>query len=178
MKKRYLGIAVLGAGALSVFSPAQAAGEYAFTFSGTQGYDITGDFTTGAAAPGGGLYITGITDAEVINEGTKVVDYVDLTLTSTSSILFPGTKPFLNGTGITFSAMDDVPGLYYGDTISGLKLFGSGTGSASFYELTGLPVAVKFTEGTLSAVPEPGTYALMLAGLGLVGFAVRLRGVS
>lgn len=32
-----------------------------------------------------------------------------------------------------------------------------------------------FTNLTIAAVPEPSTYALMLAGVGLVGFAVRRR---
>jgi len=34
------------------------------------------------------------------------------------------------------------------------------------------------TFGIAAAVPEPETYALMLAGLGLVGFAVRRRAAS
>jgi len=34
---------------------------------------------------------------------------------------------------------------------------------------------VEFTSSSVTAVPEPETYAMLLAGLGLVGFMARRR---
>ena len=34
---------------------------------------------------------------------------------------------------------------------------------------------VEFSTSTIAAVPEPETYAMLIAGLGLVGFAARRR---
>ena len=47
-------------------------------------------------------------------------------------------------------------------------------GSAINYNGT-VGAAVILTPAVLNAVPEPETYAMLLAGLGLVGFAVRRR---
>lgn len=60
------------------------------------------------------------------------------------------TEGYLSGMGYTFSNMTGAPVTY------NLRLEGS---------------ALVFTQ----AVPEPQTYAMLLAGLGLVGFAVRRR---
>ena len=39
----------------------------------------------------------------------------------------------------------------------------------------GLAVGEKRAEGAVAAVPEPETYAMLFAGLGLLGFASRRR---
>ncbi len=48
------------------------------------------------------------------------------------------------------------------------------TAGASDWRLGGLAAGDRFTL-TVTAVPEPGTYALLLAGLGVVGFLARRR---
>ncbi|HHS99627.1 MAG TPA: PEP-CTERM sorting domain-containing protein [Thiomicrospira sp.] len=58
---------------------------------------------------------------------------------------------------------------FYGDLDAGsyyLTLSGKIKGESSNYSISTLSV---------SPVPEPSTYALMLAGLGLVGFMARRR---
>ena len=48
-----------------------------------------------------------------------------------------------------------------------------------YYEITGTVLGLKGVSYTvdsyISPVPEPETYAMLLAGLGMVGFSVRLR---
>ena len=107
---------------------------------------------------------------------------------------------------VIFSASGYDPDPYMGDTVGGYAwdlngdgVFGdlSGTSAtASWASLTGMGLlagqdhtislrvtdskgAYGYTSATLqiAAVPEPETYAMMLAGLGLVGWAARRRGV-
>lgn len=52
-------------------------------------------------------------------------------------------------------------------------VWGNGSGSTSNFHTFLSSVAV--TDGTVSAVPEPETYAMLLAGLGLLGFMTRRK---
>ena len=71
------------------------------------------------------------------------------------------------------------------DALSWLKIRSAnniGTGLGINPTLPGLSTAANITTGVttqslnvLAAVPEPETYAMMLAGLGLIGFSARRR---
>lgn len=89
------------------------------------------------------------------------------------------------GTGTengVFTSIDAV----YGPALSGAYSFTRGVLSVAFLNLTDSSMTGELSfrvgdysrttaEGVMVAVPEPETYALMLAGLGLVGFAARRR---
>lgn len=101
-----------------------------------------------------------------------------------------------NGTWVAFSALDFLPVVLTGDaalngnangtavsgTISGLTIAaGSGFGfrwvdvnsTGNDHGLAIDNLTINATTATANAVPEPGTWALMLAGFGIVGFALR-----
>jgi PEP-CTERM motif len=75
----------------------------------------------------------------------------------------PNQQQFLNN-GTAFGA---ATGFQYGDNLLTFNLV-DGTGSGNW---TGLNVAADVT----AAVPEPGTWMLMLLGFGAIGFAMRSR---
>ena len=127
-----------------------------FTFFGGPVYAFSGDGTyapyTGAAAPGGNP-ISAMVDASA---GTITVDL------SSWTAHWNGTN-FNQGSSAASGTWDAMTGAYniaWSSTVVG----GPFNGQTGNWSLQGV-----------AAVPEASTYGMMLAGLGLVGFAVRRR---
>ena len=127
------------------------------------------------------------------------------TLTGTTSGLFDvylrigtlGTAPvgtaILNGVNATITSTnvgalggfggDEIESFWKWSGVSGASLytfqFGASGSSMSLDQLALATVAVPTTPsiptGPIAAVPEPETYAMMIAGLGLMGFVARRR---
>lgn len=97
----------------------------------------------------------------------------------------------LNGTTVNFSQQlygDTIVGMHFGNVkgANGVKSnnvtafyrfdAGNTTGIDSFTTTFGsLSNATLYTTGTPGVVPEPETYAMLMAGLGLLGFMARRR---
>lgn len=116
------------------------------------------------------------TTADVLKVATAAFDNPAISTVGPLGFNANGVNGFdisgLSGTG--FAAMTDL------DTgKSGLYTINLGTGTASLVGAFGIggntAIAPPLLGLTVAAVPEPGTYALLLAGLAGVGFVARRR---
>lgn len=152
------------------------------------GDDIVRDITL---SPDGGLFTADFTATHL--ESSFFVDTFDFELpaaqTGTVTAEFFSSSPhlallgggFLNGESFEFLS---VPG---GQTASLTVGNLSGPQTLSVFGIAGDPFSdpvpltasytgsIRFTPESVGVIPEPQTYALMLAGLGLVGLAARRR---
>jgi len=168
MTMKNLGVASLLAVALFAAAPTKAQ-EYQFTFLGTilgQSAELTGDFFINSSSDITSITGTLIDTSLHVTAGT----ITGLATPPATPMLFPTSTPFLNSSGVSFTVLGDVVPIN-GDTFT---VNVSSTGSGYVGDIVGVGSAD--LRGTLTAVPEPGTCALMLGGLGLVGvFAGRRR---
>jgi hypothetical protein len=134
------------------------------------------------AAPIDDIYNFNIADASDLFTYAKEFESLDVSMTPANFTLYSGTSTGDSGTaatmiGTTFSfAGGDAVTTTYSDLKAGNY----------FFEITGAAAGVLGADydlninantpgGPLPGVPEPANMALMLAGLGLMGFMVKRR---
>ena len=149
-------------------------------------YDVPSSFTSGSITntPGtnGTLLMTGgTTDANTFHFSTPILNpIVDLFSVGQGGV--PVTFNFLGGS-TAFSILSQGTGHWGGGSLiqSGNSVTGiEGNGLIQF---TGTYTDISFTTpnneyyygATVGSVPEPETYALFMAGLGVMGFIARRR---
>jgi PEP-CTERM motif len=161
------GIAAMTAIGLAIASPASAA-QYGFTF-------VTSTALFGAPVTGSGVFTTTDTAAQVNNQTAFAITSISGMVNGSAIVAPTGnygnyftTGPsFLDGTGLRFftAAGNDIR-FFFQDTAAQYRVNTFSPGSSSF---------VTATSTAIGAVPEASTWAMMLAGFGIVGSAVRLR---
>ena len=174
MKIKPLAISALVTAALAVAAPANAA-SYSYDFVGT-GYEVTGLVTaTDLLNAVGGYDILGITGTVSGLGGGAISGLVANPIqpnpTTDYGFIYDNvgflTTPHLNTNGVLFQTADGAKWNLWGISANDYELYSYGTDTRSGIEVHGML--------TVTAVPEPETYAMMLAGLGLVGFMARRR---
>jgi hypothetical protein len=101
--------------------------------------------------------------------------------TTVGSYTYRNTVSIVNGQMVLFIGLGALAGINPGGSPScGIDQIYGCPGASSIndpYSLV-LPTGVTYTSAfqqSIAAVPEPETYAMMLAGLGMMGFTVRRR---
>jgi len=147
--------------------------------------DIEHTIAYGSIGPISGPAFLGVFEPSLLGSiGNTFLDHFTFTVVPSNSFTLTTTFLPANASGVSFSSAD----LYSGATLlaSGplgnitstptlapgaydLRVSGTLTATSGFYS-----GSVNFNS-TTAPIPEPETYAMMLAGLGLMGFVARRR---
>lgn len=171
MKK--IAVSALVAVAAMSSATAASAAQYLLTYSGTKSGSIT--VTTSNTLNGvGGYDITGVTG---VFDGAAVTgllnnpnqpNFSSNGAFTWDNVLFPGAAQVFDRFGIAFATSVDTINIYDAVADGGNPPPGTPYGLITLQ--TGGPT---FGSMTIAAVPEPASWAMMLAGFGVVGFAMR-----
>ena len=170
-----LGALAALAGSLCLAQPAAASILYDFSFT-----DISGGYADFALHYVEPTYITVTGMGPVAAQSTSVgYDVLNFGASKQGMFAFSNTGGVITDSGATFTSTTFIflpgslavayltsPGVY-GGTILGNASHGSFGGDAQ--------LTITDTSISSGGVPEPATWALMLAGFGLVGFTLRRR---
>jgi hypothetical protein len=150
-------------------------------------YDVPSSFIGGAVTntPGtnGTILMTGgTTGVNTFHFSAPVVDPV-MDLFSVGQGGVPVTFNFILGAGESFTILSQGPGHWGGGSLFQIGNSITGEEGNGLVQFHGTYTDISFTTpnfenyygATVGVVPEPETYAMMLAGLGLLGFATRRR---
>ena len=134
------------------------------TLNAVNGYDILG--ITGSVTGAGGGVITSLVSNPgqpfpTINYGFQY-----------DNVLFPSAVQTLDISGVLFTTAGGAIWNLWGNTPTDYQLY---TYSPVAVDVHGSMTLSAVPQLTLTAVPEPQTYAMMLAGLGLMGFVASRR---
>lgn len=137
---------------------------------------IERSFAVGAVTPG--TPVTGNTirlyhvDARLATDISGVIDLTGQNVIPAAKTLLLDLSTLKHDDGTTL-AVDNIEGLALGPMVNGkqtlILVSDNNFGANQFTQFVALEV---------SPVPEPGTWAMLLAGLGLVGFAARRRAAA
>jgi PEP-CTERM motif len=153
--------------ALLIAGPASTA---VFDFSYTDGVDTFGSgefFTNDISSP---FLITNVTGSETyqgVTEAITGVAAVNSYAANDNILSFPAS-PFVTFSGISFTTATDAFNIGFVDPI--YVILQQSTDPGGFW---GPPPGIALTNFSVSAVPEPSTWAMMLIGLAGFGFAFR-----
>lgn len=174
---KLLSLATVGAAALVALSPAAHAQATGGTVTFNNDLGLAGSFTTGFSD-------SGLTNpfTETLTFTTATAGTVSINVTTTTTGPENDTdfsSVFLTGTGLMGNIL--VPQLL-GDPNETRGLAGFAIGAGTFtLNLLGTPGTQNGSFGgsvafqASPAVPEPGTWAMMLLGFGAVGFTIRRK---
>lgn len=131
-------------------------------------YDVTGLIINHTSSPFTNFYWSITEPADAKGNGVVFTNFKSSTLGSflldSPSVTQPGSFHHTGPRDLNFTE-----GLAAGEAANArfnLKMFDPGAGNTYTFTLTQTPVSV---------VPEPETYAMLLAGLGLIGFVAKRR---
>jgi hypothetical protein len=165
LKMKALALALAAGTAIGAIAPAHAA-DYLVQYTGGGNTVKLWITTSNTPLPGNGYAIVAVNG--LINGSTNVTGLGPINLNGflTDNVLYPTTDPAFTTFGVGFLS----PGFTY-------NLWGDAPGSYSFYAYNGSSYTIQSVGGsaTVTAIPEPATWAMMLLGFGMVGAGVRYR---
>lgn len=143
-----------------------------FTLSANAGYTLNGVLSA---------FFGNLTYTEVGGATTGILAYADISVNGGPAISWSdsiGWTSTSSGPGFNLGYFGGTTtqsfGNYQSVTISNASIVLSATGG-TFSSITAQPQNNLHIDFQAAAVPEPGTYAMLLAGLGMVGFLARRR---
>ncbi len=165
-----------------LFAGNAVAGDYSFDFVAS-GYEVSGTFTTSDTLNAVNGYDIVAISGEVSGLGGG--DIASLVLNPNQpyatinygfiydNVLFPTAAQKLDVNGVLFTTTSGAIWNLWGNSATDYQLYTYGPVAVDVHSSSLFMVAVP--ANIMAAVPEPQTYAMMIAGLGLLGFAARRR---
>jgi len=161
MKARLVLLGAALSGALAVGASAAGAASFLWSYSGVNGGPVSASGTLQATPDGGGVYT--VTSISGFRNGLAITG---LTTYAGDDELVYTTAPYVDYPGLAYTdSSGDAFNVYYDTSLTDSYACGQ----------IGYCAIGPIASFTLTAVPEPGAWALMLIGLGVVGALARRR---